>query len=80
MRETSEALHDLFGLEMSPARVVTSCERVSEALEPVYTELVQTLPQQPVVNVDETRWKEQSRSAVAAVEMLYATSYLKPET
>lgn len=60
MRETSEALDDLFGVPMSTGSVVASCERVSEALEPVYAEITQAVPTQPVVNVDETGWREES--------------------
>jgi len=59
-REVSEALDDLFGVPMSPSSVVTSCERVSEALAPVYEEVENALPQQPVANVDETGWKQEN--------------------
>jgi transposase len=61
MRETSEAMNDLFGVPMSTGRVVTSCDRVSAALEPVYAEVKQSLPQQPVANGDETGWKQENQ-------------------
>jgi transposase len=57
-REVVEVLADVVGVEMSLGSVVTCCDRVSTALEPVYDALVETLPQQPVVHVDETSWKE----------------------
>lgn len=51
-------LADVVGVEMSLGSVATCCTRVSTALTPVYEALVETLPQQPVVYVDETRWNE----------------------
>jgi hypothetical protein len=61
MRETSDAMHDLFGVPMSTGRVAMRCERVSLALEPVYAAVKQALPQQPVANVDETGWKQENQ-------------------
>lgn len=58
--ETSEVLDDLFHLPMSAGSVVKNCERVSEALQPVYDEVLAILPTQTVVNVDETGWKQQT--------------------
>jgi transposase len=57
-REVVEVLADVVGVEMSLGSVTACCDRVSTALEPVYDALVETLPQQPVVHVDETSWKE----------------------
>jgi hypothetical protein len=49
---------DVGGVEMSLGSVAACCERVSDALAPVYEALVETLSQQPRVHVDETSWKE----------------------
>jgi transposase len=59
MRETSDAMDDLFGLPIRTGSVVTSCERVCAALEPVYEAVKQALPRQPVANVDE--WKQENQ-------------------
>lgn len=61
IRETSEALNDLFGVAMSSGSVVASCARVSDALSPVYDEVQAVLPQQPVANVDETSWRQNNQ-------------------
>jgi transposase len=53
-----DVLADVVGVQLSLGSVVTCCARVSTALAPVYDGLVEALPQQPVVHVDETRWKE----------------------
>lgn len=58
--ETSEVLGELFHLPMSSGSVTKSCERVSEALQPIYKEVLAILPAQPVANVDETGWKQQA--------------------
>jgi transposase len=58
VRETSAVLEDVCGLPMSESSVVTSCVRVSAALEPVYQHVRDTVAQQPVSNIDETSWQE----------------------
>jgi transposase len=60
-REVVDVLADVVGVEMSLGSVPACCTRVSTALEPVYDALVETLPQQARVHVDETRWKESGK-------------------
>jgi len=57
-REVCDLLAEMVGVDLSLGSVATSCARVSDALEPVYDTLVQALPQQPVVHIDETSWTE----------------------
>jgi transposase len=57
-REVMEVLADVVGVTISLGSVAACCARVSTALAPVYDTLVETLPQQAVVYVDETRWRE----------------------
>jgi transposase len=57
-REVVEVLADIMGVDLSLGSVAACCERVSGALAPVYDALVETLPQQARVHVDETSWKE----------------------
>jgi transposase len=57
-REVVDVLADVVGVELSLGSVPACCNRVSTALAPVYEALEKTLPQQPVVHVDETSWKE----------------------
>jgi transposase len=57
-RETATTLTDICGLPISLGSVVRCCERVSEALAPVYAALQSVIQQQHVVNMEETSWKE----------------------
>jgi transposase len=57
-RESATTLTDICGLPISLGSVVRCCERVSDALAPVYTALQTVVQQQRVVNMDETSWKE----------------------
>jgi hypothetical protein len=50
-----EVLADVVGVTISLGSVTACCDRVSTTLEPVYQAVCATLPQQPVVHVDETR-------------------------
>lgn len=58
MDQTSEALLDLFGVPVSTGSVSTICHEVSDALANVYQELRDQIPQEAVLNIDETTWKE----------------------
>lgn len=56
----------IFGIEISLGSVCNLYEEVSRALAPAYEEIRTALPQQKVVNVDETGWRSlglTSRSA-----------------
>jgi len=57
-RETATTLTDVCGLPISLGSVVRCCERVSDALAPIYAALQSVVRQQSVVNMDETSWKE----------------------
>jgi transposase len=57
-RETAEALLDICGLPISLGSVVRCCERTSDALAPVYNTLASVQQKQPIINADETSWKE----------------------
>ena len=57
-RETVALLADLCGLPLSLGSVPALCQTVSRALAPVYERVQATVEAQPMVNVDETSWKE----------------------
>jgi transposase len=77
-RETADALLDICGLPISLGSVVRCCERTADALAPVYDTLVSVVQEQPLINADETSWKEALKrawlwvavSAVATVFLL----------
>jgi transposase len=50
-------LADVLGIEISLGSTQKAWEEVSQAVEPPYSELQQQLPQQAVLNVDETGWR-----------------------
>lgn len=60
-RVTRRGLMDIFktifGIDISLGSVCNLHEEVSRALEPSYEEIKKALPQQSVVNVDETGWR-----------------------
>jgi transposase len=73
---TAEFLREVCNLPISPASVVTSCERASEVLAPIDAAIATIVQAAPVVNVDETGWPTETRKgwlwvAVSAV----ATSF-----
>ncbi len=55
--ETVDFLAQVCNLPISPGCVVTSCERASEALAPVYGEIQAAVQAAPETNVDETGWR-----------------------
>jgi len=54
--DTAELLEDVWNLSISPASIVTSCERASEALAPVDAAIAEVVQAAPQVNADETSW------------------------
>ncbi|MGB6066136.1 MAG: transposase [Desulfomonilaceae bacterium] len=60
-RVTRRGLMDIFktilGIDISLGSVCNLHEEVSRALAPSYEEIKKALPQQKVMNVDETRWR-----------------------
>jgi hypothetical protein len=52
----------IFGIDISLGSVCNLHEKVSRALEPSYEDIKKALPQQSVVNVDETGWRSMGRS------------------
>src|SRR5262249_38890208 len=59
--DTAEFLADVCHLPISSGSIVTSCERVSEALAPVDAAIQAFVQAQPLVNADETSWPTQTR-------------------
>jgi len=51
----------MFAIEISLGSICNLHEEVSRALEPSYEEIKKALPQQSVVNVDETGWRSMGR-------------------
>jgi transposase len=62
-RETADALLDVCGLPISLGSVVRCCERTADALAPVYDSLASVVQEQPIINADETSWKEALKRA-----------------
>jgi transposase len=56
LRKTTQVLHELCGLELSPGGLAQAFQRVATRLEPAYEELRQDLLQSAVVHTDETSW------------------------
>jgi transposase len=63
VRETTDVLATVVGVDLSPGAVVTSCTRVSTALAPVDAAIHDHLTTQDTLWVDETGWREEHRSA-----------------
>jgi transposase len=65
-RVTRRGLMDIFktifGIDISLGSVCNLHQEVSHALEPSYEEIKKALPQQKVVNVDETGWRSMGRA------------------
>ena len=60
-RAIADLLADVADLPIGLASVVRSCGRVSAALLPIDAALHTALQTEPVVNVDETSWREQGK-------------------
>jgi transposase len=60
-RETAACLTDVFGVDVAVGSVSALEQTVSAALAPVVAEAQAALPQAPVVNLDETGWREARR-------------------
>jgi hypothetical protein len=60
-RETVELCRDLFGLSVSVGSVANILERTSCALEAPYREVEASVRAAPVVNLDETGWREKAK-------------------
>jgi transposase len=61
-RGCQEIAKTIFGIDISLGSVCTLHEEVSESLAPVHEKARETLPEQPVLNIDETGWKTQGES------------------
>ena len=60
-RQTQELLADLLGRTLSLGTLSALEADLAEALEPAYQEIAAAVAQAPVVNVDETGWREGKR-------------------
>lgn len=75
-RECEAFASEVVGLELSGGSIVTSCERVSEALEPIDAAINAELQTQPYLFVDETSWREhQQRGWLWVAVSPIATSF-----
>ena len=61
LADAADLLADVFYLPLSSASIVTSCERVSEALAPVDRAIQAVVQAAPHLNADETTWPTQTR-------------------
>jgi transposase len=59
--DAAEFLADVWNLPLSGGSIVTSCERVSEALAPIDATIQAVVQAAPVVNADETSWPTEER-------------------
>jgi transposase len=60
-RETAACLGDVFGAAVSVGTVSVLEQTVSAALAPVVAAVAAAIPREPVVNMDETPWREARR-------------------
>ncbi|MFN0182965.1 MAG: IS66 family transposase [Aquabacterium sp.] len=60
-RETADFWQAVAGLPISLGSIPALCDQVSAALAPVDAAIHQHIQQQPVVHVDETGWREETR-------------------
>lgn len=60
-RETVELCRDLFGLSVSVGSIANILKRASWALEAPYLEVEASVKTAPVVNLDETGWREKAK-------------------
>jgi transposase len=56
LRQTQEAAHDLWGVELSLGAIADCCTKTSRALAPAYHQVEQTVQGSTRANVDETGW------------------------
>jgi transposase len=61
-RGVMDIFKTIFGIDISLGSVCNLHEEVSHALTPSYEEIKKALPQQRVVNVDETGWRSMGRA------------------
>lgn len=61
-RGCQEIAKTMFGIDISLGSVCKLHQEVSESLAPAHEKTRQTLPDQPVLNIDETGWKRQGMS------------------
>jgi transposase len=61
-RGCQEIAKTIFGIDISLGSVCKLHQEVSESLAPAHEKTRQTLPDQPVLNIDETGWKKQGVS------------------
>jgi len=62
-RATEEVLRDLFGLDVCVGTISNVEAMVSETLVPAYEQACAAMAEQPVVNMDETGWREDKKRA-----------------
>ncbi len=62
-REVVQALDDLHDIPMSTGTLNSIETRASEALAPAVAELRAAIQEEPVVNADETHWREENKKA-----------------
>jgi transposase len=62
-REARQLLGDLWGVRLSLGAVLRQEQAQSAALAPVVEEIRAAIPQAPVVNLDETGWRQERRRA-----------------
>ncbi len=60
-RETAAFLAEVSGVDIGVGSIVTSCTRISAALEAADAAIQQVVQQQPIVHVDETSWRQQQQ-------------------
>jgi transposase len=58
-RGCQEITKTIFGIDISVGSVCRLHQEVSDSLAAAYTQVQQTLPKQPVLNIDETGWSTQ---------------------
>lgn len=64
-RDLIDIFKTIFGIDVSLGSVCKLHEDVSRALEPSYEEIKKALPQQRVLNLNETGWREHGTSPLA---------------
>jgi transposase len=60
-RGCQEIAKTIFGIDIGLGSVCKLHQEVSESLAPVHAEAREALPEQPVLNIDETGWKTQGK-------------------
>src|SRR5829696_7878242 len=62
-REVQQVLQDLWEVELSLGALVRQEQAQSAALAPIVQQAEAAVPQAPVVNMDETGWRQEQRRA-----------------